>query len=32
VEARFYKIVNENIMLGEDYRSRALKNLESYFK
>ena len=32
MEARFYKIVNENIMLGEDYRSRALKNLELYFK
>ena len=27
VEARFHKLINENNMVGEDYRSQAVLNL-----
>lgn len=30
VEARFFKIINENNMVGEDYRSQAVHNLHKY--
>ena len=30
VEARFKRVINENLMVGEDYRMRALLNYESW--
>ena len=32
VEARFHKIINENNMVGEDYRSRAHVNYQTVMK
>lgn len=32
VEHRFHKVINENNMIGEDIRSRALFNLEKMLK
>ena len=30
VEERFLRVINENNMVGEDFRQRALVNLEKY--
>lgn len=30
VESRFQKLINENNMQGEDYRSQALRNHQKY--
>ena len=30
VESRFHKIINENNMVGEDYRSQAYMNFQKY--